>query len=120
MSIAAAQATKFYEQVVAKGRLFTFTENDEYLVYRINDKEVASFWSSKTRLESIQKDHSKYQKFRISVIPLNQFLNKELQLFESEGLSIGVNWSGVRLTGHDISAQDLRENISYWQSKDGA
>jgi len=120
VSIAAAQASKFYEQVVAEGRVFTFTENDEYLVYPIQGKEVVPFWSSKARLERIQKDHPKYQKYQISEVPLEQFLSEELHLFESEKVSVGVNWSGARLTGYDISAEDLRRNIGYWQSKGAA
>jgi hypothetical protein len=120
VSIAAAQATKFYEQVVAEGRLFTFTQNDEYLIYPIEGKEVVPFWSSKTRLESIQAGHPKYQKYQISEVSLERFLKEDLQLLEGERLSVGVNWSGARLTGYDISAQDLRKNIEYWQSKGAA
>jgi len=117
MSIAAAQATKFYEQAVAEGRVFTFTENDEYPVFRVDGKEVIPFWSSKSRLVRIQANHPKYRNYQISEISLEQFLKEDLSLLESEQVSVGVNWSGARLTGHDISAQDLRANLAHWQSK---
>ena len=36
MSVAAAQLSRFKEQVVRGGTVFTFTDNGEYLVYPVD------------------------------------------------------------------------------------
>ena len=60
MSVAAAQASKFYEQVVRDGLVFTFEDADGLLVFRTRDVEVVPFWSSRKRLEQIQKKMPKW------------------------------------------------------------
>ena len=117
MSIAAAQASKFYEQAVLEGRVFTFTNAEEYLVFLIRDQDVVPFWSSRSRLESIRKIHPKYTNYSITEVPLSEFLQETLPLLESEGIHIGVNWSGKGLTGYDVSVHDLRRNLGYWIEK---
>jgi hypothetical protein len=117
MSLTAAHATKFYEQVVADGRVFTFIEDEAFLVYPMHGREVVPFWSSRSRLERIQKNHPKYSKYTISEMTLEEFLDKTLVQLEEECISVGVNWSGSRLVGYDITTSELRNNIGYWQSR---
>jgi hypothetical protein len=119
MSVAAAQASKFYEQVVVDGKVFTFMDDDSFLVFRKNDKEVIPFWSSRTRLEKIAKMHPKYSSSVIFEFSLAEFMNKTLLQLEEENICIGVNWSGPRLVGYNIPISELRTNIAYWQSKHG-
>jgi hypothetical protein len=117
MTIAAAQASKFYEQVVAEDKVFTFMEDESFLVFPMKGTEVVPFWSSRTRLEKIQKTHPKYKSYEISELSLGEFLNRTLQQLEEEKLNVGVNWSGTRLVGYHISVPELRTNIAYWQSR---
>jgi hypothetical protein len=115
MSVAAAQAAEFYRKVVETGAVFTFTHDDELLVFSIHDREVIPFWSSRSRLENIQSTHLKYKSYSISEVSLQEFLTENLPLLEAEGISIGVNWSGPRLTGYDLTVLELKANIAYWQ-----
>jgi hypothetical protein len=117
MSIAAAQANKFYEQVARDRRVFTFTENDEFLVFPVDGKEVVPFWSSRSRLEIIQKEHVKYASFLVEEMSLQEFVEKTLPLMEAEGIHIGVNWAGKRLVGYDVEPQALKHNLASWQKK---
>ena len=48
MSVAATQASKFYEQVIAEGRVFTVDDGEGYLVFPIGEIEVVPFWSSRS------------------------------------------------------------------------
>ena len=118
MSIAAAQASTFYEQIAKEKSVFTFTKDDDYLVFPVHGKEVIPFWSSRNRLAKIQRDHPKYSAFTVSEVSLDTFLAKTLAQLQEEGIHIGVNWSGPRLTGYDISAVDLRRSIEHQLASD--
>ena len=117
MTIAAAQAQQFYEQVATDGRVFTFLEDDSYLVFRISDMDVIPFWSSRSRLDEVQNTHAKYRKYLADEISLDAFLTKTLPQLRDEQIRIGVNWSGQRLTGYDLSADELEKNLKSRISK---
>ena len=74
MSIAAAQAEQFYEQVVRERTVFTFTEDDSFLVFPVGGQEVVPFWSSRTRLDRIQRAHPKYRSYVCEQMSLTSFL----------------------------------------------
>jgi len=120
MTTSSAQASKFYEQVVEDGRVFTFLAEGSFLVFPMRDGEVVPFWSSATRLARIRNHHPKYRQYEIDEIPLSKFLDDVVPQLAAEDIRIGVNWSGKRLTGYDISTDDLQKNIQYWVDKDKA
>ncbi|MBI5761354.1 MAG: DUF2750 domain-containing protein [Planctomycetales bacterium] len=117
MSIAAAQAHKFYEQVIADGNVFTFCDKGQFLVYPVRDIETVPFWSSRSRVVKIQATLEKYKAWDIEEIPFDQFYNDVLPRLESERLHIGVNWSGMGLTGYNIPVDDLRRSLDFWIAK---
>lgn len=116
MSIAAAQSDKFKEEVVNKGRAFTFTNNDELLVYPVAAGDTVPFWSSRSRLETIQKRLPKYRQWQITELTFAEFW-KRLDQLERERLLIGVNWSGARLTGYNIPVAELRDGLRFYLDK---
>ena len=117
MSVAAAQAQKFYEQVAADRRVFTFLSEGSFLVFPVGGAEVVPFWSSASRLQRVQEFHAKYRAYETDEIPLADFLEKTLPLLETERIHVGANWSGERLTGYDLTVADLRRNLDYWLAK---
>ncbi|MBK7582654.1 MAG: DUF2750 domain-containing protein [Myxococcales bacterium] len=117
MTASASQASMFYEQVVREGHVFTFLSDDAFLVFPMPDGETVPFWSSLSRLKTIQRAHPKFRAYAFDDIALDTFLDKVIPQLADEGLRVGVNWSGKRLTGYDIAPAELRENLSYWQSK---
>ena len=118
VSLAAAHAKKFYEQAAAERRVYTFLDAGSFLVFPVRGTEVVPFWSSESRMQRVQKLHVKYRSFMIDQIPLTDFISKTLPQLEAESISIGLNWSGERLTGYDINVADLLRNLDYWVSKD--
>jgi len=118
MSTAALRANAFYVQVAKDRAVFSFSDEDSMLVFRIGNQDVRPFWSSRSRIEKVQAEHPKYAAFIIDEVPLDRFLQRTLQLLDEGKIHIGVNWSGARLTGYDISPKDLRRNIVYWQDRD--
>ena len=116
MSIAAAQYDKFKQQVVEEELVWTFTEDDDYLVFPVREGEAVPFWSSQSRLTKVCKYHPKYSRYEQHSLPLTEFLELLRQL-QADKISVGVNWSGERLTGYDVSADELLNGIQYYVGK---
>ncbi len=116
MSIAAAQYDKFKKQIIKEGKVYSFTQDDEYLVYPMADKEVIPFWSSKDRLQQIQERYPKYQGYAITELTFDEFY-KWLPTLKDDNVSIGVNWSGERLIGYDVDADELVKSLDYFRNK---
>jgi hypothetical protein len=106
VSIAAAQYSKFKEQITKDSEVFTFFEQGNPLIFRVNGNDVMPFWSSRSRLEKIQEARPKYQNYQIADFRFEQFL-QWLPHLAKDDIYIGVNWSGLKLVGYDIPAQDL-------------
>ena len=49
---------------------------------------------------------------------LSDFLAKTLPDLEAGGLRVGVNWSGKRLTGFDLTVADLQANLEHHMRRD--
>ena len=113
MSIAGAQYDKFREQAVTEERVFTFTDGGELLVYPIETGETVPFWSSRARLESIQRRLPKYRQWQITELSFREFWRRLDQL-DRENVQVGVNGSGARLTGYNVAVPDLRAGLTYW------
>ena len=112
MSVAAAQYSKFCEQVVSEARAFTFVENGDLLVYPLGGREVVPFWSSRRRLVTIQKRMPKFKAFAIAEFTFADFLQRLTEL-SAHGIHIGVNWSGERLSGYDVSVAELLASLRH-------
>jgi hypothetical protein len=113
MAIAAAQASEFYKQFVTGGKVFTFDDGNGYVVFPVRDLEVIPLWSSRSRCLKIQELQAKYARWTISEQTLQEFLAKTLPLLEEEEIQVGINWSGKRLTGYDVSVADVRRNLRH-------
>jgi hypothetical protein len=117
MSTAALQYNKFKQQVAEEGKVFTFTIEGEYLVFPVRGQEVIPFWSSRRRTAMVQKSHQQYQRYEITEMGLDEFIEWFPKLAK-EGIYIGTNWSGNRLEGYDVSTQELQKGIEYWLNRD--
>ena len=113
MSIAALQYDKFKEQAVREGHVFTFTAKGEYPVFKIAGSEAIPFWSSRSRLEKIQRGYPKYKRYEIKEMSLSAFLEWIPELDKGE-VRIGANWSGKTLKGYDVECKDLLRGLQYW------
>jgi hypothetical protein len=113
MSAASTHASQFYEQVVRDGKVFTFTEDGAYVVFRPDEFEVIPFWSSRSRMTRIQEVHVQYAHLAIDEMSFDEFRVKTLEQLEKENIRVGLNWSGAKLVGYDISVKELRKCLAY-------
>ena len=116
-STAALQYDEFKRQVAEERKVFTFTNVGKYLAYPVRGHEVIPFWSSHSRIVTVKKSHSQYQRYEITEMGLDEFIQWFPQL-AAEGIHIGINWSGKRLIGYDISIQHLKAAIEYWMKRE--
>src|SRR5688500_2672739 len=87
VSVASTQAQKFYEQVAAERRVFTFLDAGSFLVFPVGGAEVVPFWSNSSRMERVQEFHAKYRAYETDEIALADFLEKTLPQLESERIN---------------------------------
>jgi len=66
------------------------------------------FWSSLARVRKIIKTVPAYANFRPVEVSWEAFRDIWLSELAAEGLLVGVNWSGSRAVGYDVSPEDLR------------
>jgi|688.fasta_scaffold1203866_1 hypothetical protein len=111
MSNAASQASDLYESTVKNEAVFTFQDDDGYLVFHIRGIEAVPFWSCCERCERVQTQHPKYLNWSIVTESLQEFMNETLALFETEKIHFGMNWSRKQLTGYDVPVTDMRKNF---------
>jgi len=119
MSTAALHASAFYEDAAKNRVVFTFLDDESFLVFRVEAAEVVPFWSTRSRMDRVRDLHPKYAGYVIEEIPLSEFLARTLPLLAEGGVRVGVNWSGARLSGYDISVDDVRRNISHHVGHEG-
>lgn len=112
MTIAAAQYAAFTKEVIDRGEVFTFTKSGEFLVFKVGGTDVVPFWSTRTRLAAVRRNHPKYVALQIHQISSKDFY-AWLPELEQQQVHIGVNWSGKRLTGYDVSVPDLRRALDH-------
>jgi hypothetical protein len=111
MTTAALQYAKFRTDVAAHARVYTFLADGELLVFPIDGREVVPFWSSRSRLDRIVATHAKYGKYAPTQLSLAEFDEWLVQL-DAEGILVGVNWAGPRLTGYNVSVVELRAALA--------
>ena len=69
------------------------------------------FWSSRSRVERIIASVPAYAGFEVDEIGLPAFLESWLPELERDDLLVGVNWSGPRAVGYDMTPGELRRNL---------
>ena len=117
MSVAALSYSKFCSEAPKRGRVYTFTNCGELLVYPVRGEEVVPFWSSRGRLEKITVALPKYQRFEITEYSWSEFEDWLSQL-EEASILVGVNWAGAKLTGYNVSVPNLKAAMKNHSDKD--
>jgi len=114
MSQSASQAAIFYREVVASGSVWTIRDSAGFPAPLRDDGHRAQpFWSSRQRVERIIDSVPDYLEFRPHEIALSDFLNRWGPGLERDGILVGVNWSGERARGYDISPVEVVECINH-------
>ncbi len=108
MSIAAAQATAFFDEVVVTREVWTIRDEGGFPTSTNASGETAMpFWSKESRALALTKKVHAYRGFKPERLSLDQFVKAWLPGLEKDGLFVGVNWAGQRGIGYDMSPKDV-------------
>ncbi|AUW42837.1 hypothetical protein CUJ84_Chr002482 [Rhizobium leguminosarum] len=112
MSTAAAQAERFFSEVIAHGSVWSIQDGEGFPTSTNLDGETAMpFWSLESRAQKVIDNVIAYNSFRTRRIELSEFLDRWLSGLKRDGLAVGINWSGKRAIGYDMTPENVRTRI---------
>ena len=113
MSIAAAQASAFFREIGAEGRVWTLEDDGGVPAPRGTDGHRAMpFWSRRSRVERIIATVPAYARFRPREVSGEDFVGRWLPGLARDGLLVGLSWSGPRAQGHDFAPENVLTRLN--------
>lgn len=112
MSTGAAQAAAFYEEARAGGAVWT-VRDDAGIPAPMNGEGVRAmpFWSKRSRAERVIVNVPDYAGFEPVQVPLSEFLERWAPGLAKDGLLVGLNWSGPRALGYDVTPDEVAARL---------
>ena len=112
MSQAASQAAAFYRDVAKNRSVWTVEDAGGYPAPMTSSGQRAQpFWSSKSRVEKIISTVQAYAGFSPVEISWDKFCEVWVPGLTEDGLLMGVNWSGPRASGYDVTPLEVLRNV---------
>jgi len=109
----AAQADAFYREVVESGRVWTLRDAGGIPAPENADGQRAMpFWSARSRVEKTIKTVAAYAGFEPVELELAEWRERWLPGLTADGLLVGLNWSGARATGYDLTPAAVERNFA--------
>ncbi len=112
MSASAVQADAFYGEVVEHSTVWTVRDADGFPAPETPEGRAMPFWSLRSRAEGIVAKVPAYAGFEVVGLPLAEWRSRWLPGLQSDGIRVGLNWSGETATGFDLSAEDVERNLA--------
>lgn len=113
MTQSSAQADAFYREVLKSGSVWTVRDAGGTPAPRNADAQRAMpFWSSRSRVDNVIDSVADYANFEPVEIDLAGWRSRWLPGLAEDGLLVGINWSGARATGYDMSPEDVERNLA--------
>ena len=75
------------------------------------DGRAQPFWSSRSRAERVIATVPAYRGFEPVEVPWAAFSSEWVSDLTRDGIRVGLNWSGPRATGYDLTAQEVQRNV---------
>ena len=112
MSQASLNANAFYDDV-AKSKIVWGIRDKDGFPAPLGDqgKRSMPFWSTRNRAEKIIGNVAAYSGFEVVELDWKIFRDKWLVGLKKDGLNVGVNWSGERALGYDVSPDVVKQSI---------
>jgi hypothetical protein len=76
-----------------------------------NGVRVQPFWSQRSRAERVLTSVDAYSGFEVVELTWPVFEAQWVPGVKRDGVLVGVNWSGPRATGYDVSPADIVKNV---------
>jgi hypothetical protein len=112
VSISAVHADAFYAEAVSHGEVCGIRDADGFPAPESDGRRAMPFWSTQSRAQRVIDNVEAYEGFEVVALSLDQWQSRWLPGLHKDGIWVGLNWSGGRATGYDVSAEDVARNIS--------
>ncbi|MGW2595613.1 DUF2750 domain-containing protein [Streptomyces sp. NPDC001515] len=112
MSASAAQTAAFFRDVVLT-RTVWWVRDDEGSPVPVTGSGQRAFpyWSSASRADHAARVWG--PSFGAVSLPLEHWRDAALPALAEEGIRVGINWSGPRLTGWDFTVAEVANRLSH-------
>lgn len=112
VSTSATQAAAFYTEVLREGSAWTVRDAGGYPApLNASGERAQPFWSLRSRAERVVADVPAYEGFTVEEVPLAVFRERWLPGMGVDGIRVGLNWSGPRATGYDLTSAEVEQNL---------
>lgn len=112
MSASAANADAFYAEVLGNGQVWTIRDDDGFLAPEADGVRAMPFWSTKNRAEKVIQGVDAYHGLGLVALSLDEWRTRWLPGLRRDGFLVGVNWSGARATGYDLTPDEVERNLN--------
>jgi hypothetical protein len=110
MSLSGAHKAAFRREVLQQKRVYAIRDQRGYPAPAGEDgRRAVPFWSRPTRARRVADQVTAFAGFEVMGIELDDWLEGWLPCLERDGLLVGVNWSGVKATGFDMTPAQVTE-----------
>lgn len=113
VSVSAGQSDAFYAEVVREGKVWAIRdEGGVPAPLNADGQRSMPFWSLRSRAERITSSVEAYAGMDVFEIALDEWRERWLPGLDRDGLLVGLNWTGARATGFDVSPSDVERNLA--------
>jgi hypothetical protein len=113
MSASASAYAAFYKEAHQSGAVWTVRDADGFPAPETaSGSRAMPFWSKRSRVERVISNVQAYSTFEAVEIPLDEFRDRWLPGLEKDALLVGINWSGKRATGYDVSPHAVQKSLA--------
>jgi len=118
MSQSAKNAKAFYRDVAASNELWTLGDEEGYPAPAEPDgKHTQPFWSSLSRVTTLQRQCESYSEFTPERIEWADFVESWIPELEEHDTLVGVNWSGRTAVGFSLKPAQVVANVDTFRKK---
>jgi len=114
MGISGLHADAFYREVGADASVWTVEDEGGVPAPRGSDgRRAMPFWSRRSRVERVIAAVPAFAQFRPREVSREAFVEHWLPGPATDGLLVGLNWSGERATGFDYTPAEVLERLAH-------
>ncbi len=113
VSVSAAHADAFYAETLAAGEVWSVRDSGGVPApVNSGDQRAMPFWSKRSRAERVTQTVQAFAEFELFAIPLDEWRGRWLPGLRRDGLLVGLNWSGTRASGYDVTPDEVEESLA--------
>lgn len=117
-TVSAAHAARFFDEALAHSCVWTVNDDKGFPAPKgLDGVRAAPFWSTRSRVETIIANVPDYATFHPVRIALDVFRERWLPGLERDGLRVGVNWSGPRATGYELTPREVAQRLDQAETR---